>query len=114
MIFPVCALQLLLRSAPVDLVQQMLHKSILGDWDVICCMDASAINGVLEAHYKEQLKLYKEDPEAQTACDDDKNLYNSVIEINYTTPWIFERRDPVRLSIPVPAQLLCLASSSRA
>lgn len=105
---PVYALQLLLRNAPVDLVQQMLYKSIMGDWDVICCMDASALNGVLKTHYEEQLELFRKDPKGHDAGNYG-GLYSSIIEIYHSFPWIRESRNQVPFAVPVHADLSCLA-----
>lgn len=51
--------QLLLRERPEDLVNDMCNRRILGGWDAVCCMDASAVNTVLKKNYEEELNFAK-------------------------------------------------------
>lgn len=87
-----------------------LNRSILGDWDVVSCMDLSAVNAVLKKNYDETLKRYKEtDREAPPigpllADEDGLQSYNNEIT-HYSN--ITRRIDPVLHSLPVSAMLLC-------
>lgn len=88
----------------------MLNKSILGKWDVICCMDASAINQVLKTEYEHELERYNKDPQAYDAGGDGA-FYSSVLKIDHKTPWTKEA--PVTHSVPAQLLSVCMLHTER-
>lgn len=74
----------------MDLVKQMSDVTIMGGWDVVCCLDAEAINHVLKETYEADRVKLKSNSQGFAAGD----LYTSNIIIKHTTGFRFVTEVP--------------------